>query len=341
MLDFIRRREVREQSWPEAGAALLLMVLSLCIFGACAKVADPLPPIVSVPPPLSNVQIRQVGGNQMELLLPLPSPDIRELEVFRVCDPARPPDSLPNRADPYARVGIEQLATLNGGSRVFHDPQPETNGFCGYWARVIDGRGKRSELTDVLHSAPLPVPAPPLAIRHELREDAIVLRWDPPEENIDGSRPPVVQGYLINSQRLVDTAEFVDTDFEFGREARYQIQTVGKRADPMVLSDPAADYSILPRDTFPPEAPANPAAVAVGGSIQLVWDEATETDLQGYYVYRGTESGRLQRLSKLVLVNRYTDDAARAGSTYFYRISAVDQSGNESPLSEIVSATVN
>ncbi len=94
----------------------------------------------------------------------------------------------------------------------------------------------------------------------------------------------------------------------------------------------------VPADAVPPAAPAG-LAVAVpvsnGGSLNLGWNANTAPDLAGYNVYRGTTSGGpYQKVnSGLVATNAYASTGLTNGVTYFYVITAVDASGNESARS--------
>ena len=95
-------------------------------------------------------------------------------------------------------------------------------------------------------------------------------------------------------------------------------------------------------DTTAPNAPNNLTGSAPSvGSISLDWFNNTEADLAGYNVYRSTTSGSgfVKRNSSLVTVSNYTDGSVTAGSTYYYRVTAVDNAGNESANSSQISVT--
>jgi hypothetical protein len=96
-----------------------------------------------------------------------------------------------------------------------------------------------------------------------------------------------------------------------------------------------------PPDTTPPAAPTGLAATAGDGSVSLNWDDNGETDLDGYNVYRSTTSGSgYAQLNGSVLGSSdYTDNTASNGTTYYYVVTAVDTSSNESGYSNEDSAT--
>jgi bacillopeptidase F len=86
----------------------------------------------------------------------------------------------------------------------------------------------------------------------------------------------------------------------------------------------------------PPDPPVNITVVPGVGRVFLTWNENKERDLAGYHVYRSTKSGgERERLTDKPL-NRttYSDETVKQGATYYYTVTAVDKSGNESGRSK-------
>lgn len=102
-----------------------------------------------------------------------------------------------------------------------------------------------------------------------------------------------------------------------------------------------------PADTTAPAAPTNPAATVAGGSnqISLTWNANGEPDLSYYIVYRNPASGFTPTSGDSVgRVNKpgtVFTTAALSNGTYYFRLSAVDSTGNKSVLSAQVSATIS
>jgi fibronectin type 3 domain-containing protein len=94
-------------------------------------------------------------------------------------------------------------------------------------------------------------------------------------------------------------------------------------------------------DTTPPAAPAGLAATAGDATVWLDWSDNGEADLDGYNVYRSTTSGGgySQINGSLLSSSDYTDNSVSNGTTYYYVVTAVDTSSNESGYSGEVSAT--
>jgi hypothetical protein len=97
------------------------------------------------------------------------------------------------------------------------------------------------------------------------------------------------------------------------------------------------------RDRTPPAVPTGLAAAVVSSSqIDLTWKANGETDLSSYTLYRSKSSGG--PYSKIGSVNKtsspkYSDKSLQAATPYYYVVTAVDTSGNQSGYSAQVSAT--
>jgi fibronectin type 3 domain-containing protein len=85
--------------------------------------------------------------------------------------------------------------------------------------------------------------------------------------------------------------------------------------------------------------PATPQASAY---VELSWAINPEADLAGYLVYRGdAEDAPGERVSMETLPSpTFRDISVLPGRRYFYRVSAVDRAGNESPRSSAVAAEI-
>lgn len=96
-------------------------------------------------------------------------------------------------------------------------------------------------------------------------------------------------------------------------------------------------------DVTPPAAPGNLSATGGNGLVDLGWTANSESDLGGYNVYRrGTPSGTFVKINSGTLTgSAYSDTNVSAGTTYYYVVSAVDTSFNESSFSAEVNATTD
>ncbi|MBT2595494.1 choice-of-anchor D domain-containing protein [Arthrobacter sp. ISL-72] len=94
-------------------------------------------------------------------------------------------------------------------------------------------------------------------------------------------------------------------------------------------------------DATAPDAPTSLAAVAGDTRVALSWARSASTDVSGYRVYRSLqpvvgETGALLSGPAPIAGTNYVDSTATNGTTYFYTVTAVDLSGNESvPSNEV------
>jgi len=82
-------------------------------------------------------------------------------------------------------------------------------------------------------------------------------------------------------------------------------------------------------------------ALALAGSATLHWQANTEPDLAGYRIYYGTSS---RSYGPYIPVDKnttsYTINNLTEGQTYYFALTAVDTSGNESGYSQEVSKSI-
>jgi hypothetical protein len=76
------------------------------------------------------------------------------------------------------------------------------------------------------------------------------------------------------------------------------------------------------------------------GTATLTWDANVETDLAGYNVYMGTQSGVYGAPISIGNTTSYTVGNLTGGRTYYFSLTAVDGAGNESERSAEVSKAV-
>jgi fibronectin type 3 domain-containing protein len=94
-------------------------------------------------------------------------------------------------------------------------------------------------------------------------------------------------------------------------------------------------------DRMAPEIPVNLQAAEGDGRVILTWPASPEIDLRGYFVERSLGLDKpFARLTPTALpTNRttFTDSTLRGGTQYFFRVVAVDSTGNESRPSNAIS----
>ena len=112
-------------------------------------------------------------------------------------------------------------------------------------------------------------------------------------------------------------------------------------SQPATLTYPPNPAPPGEEDTTPPSAPTGLTAAAGNGRVTLGWNDNTEGDLAGspYTVKRsGTAGGPYAPIASPGQ-SAYTDGTVANGTTYYYVVTAIDGSGNESAPSVERAAT--
>jgi large repetitive protein len=145
--------------------------------------------------------------------------------------------------------------------------------------------------------------------------------WDSITEDIqDGQFSPAVPQNYVSAQGVL-LVRF--TDGGMIRREKKDILKVDQLLARIVAGPP---------DTTPPSTLAGLAATPGDTQVQLDWADNAETDVVGYNVYRSTspDSGYARVNSALVPTSPYLDSGLNNGTKYYYVVTAVDGSGNES-----------
>jgi hypothetical protein len=142
------------------------------------------------------------------------------------------------------------------------------------------------------------------------------------------------------------TPAYRDGDTQFEKTYVYSVRSVMQANGKLLESADSNFATITLRDTFPPSAPTRliatpvPAEQGQAAHIDISWEINPETDLAGYNVYRSEQAGAYgTRINpQLLPTPAFRDMNAVPGQSYFYTVTAVDRTGNESAVSSAVTA---
>ena len=219
-----------------------------------------------------------------------------------------------------------------------------------------------------------PVPERITSLHAAVTESAIELSWSAPTRTSTGDPLSAISEYRIYRGEIdaasadaaakeltqakwksplallgsSPTTSYRDTTFDFGKTYVYTVRTVIAGDGGTIESADSVPAIVTPRDIYPPAVPQGLVAAVVTPDpngppeVDLSWSINTETDLAGYHVYRSEQEGtRGQPLtSDLLLSPAYRDTSVEPGHRYWYSVTAVDRSGNESAPSAPVAAEV-
>lgn len=358
--------------------ALFLLPFALLSAG-CGKRRPPLPPIERVPQRTEALSGAQ-RGNQVILSWPAPQRNandesvqsIRRIDVYRLAEQPRAPlglteEDFASRATLIGSVTYDQIKSAT--DNLTYTDTLELAGEptrLRYAVRYVNASGQRAAFSNFLVVEPAArVAQPPTIIStgNEVAEETITIAWQPPAANIDGSTPVNVLGYNVyriddsddpareQSQTAINTSlvagtRFADRNFKFGDTYRYIVRSVSLGTEgAQVESLNSNVLSVSPRDVFRPSAPTSITVAAAPGRLSLFFPANPEMDVAGYNIYRSTDpdlpKDKWSKLNSALLTRTtFQDEKVEAGKRYYYYLEAVDQVGNVSPPSEVVSEIV-
>ena len=214
--------------------------------------------------------------------------------------------------------------------------------FLRYGMTATRDKNKSSELSPLVAILPLIPPDRPLNLRATVEEGRVCLDWLRPIAMVDPSSDVKIAAYAVYRRGekdeaydvpigLVKRAEtFVDATPEPGKRYLYTVRAAPTADQPFVLGPAADEVLVDTRDQFPPPAPEGLLVLAEEGSNRLVWNPVLSPDLAHYRIYRWDQASSSFRIVADKLKEPTYVDAAAAGTRY--AVSAVDLSGNESPM---------
>ena len=338
-------------------AACFLFVLTLATVAACGRKTAPLVP--DSPRPEMIRDIKAMTRDAVAFLSwPLPTrnvegrsltpADIRRFSVYRG---VMGKDKKKTRYKLYADIDTQNPspAEIRNNTVFWTDTDLKYRQTYSYRIRAISVRGGASPLSDEVWIVPLLSLAVPKGLTAHAGDSFVELAWRPVVTRMDGSLYDGFIGYNVYrgsepgraepqplNKEPLRTNAFKDTAVANTRMYYYIVRSVDSPALPWKESLDSEETSATPRDMTPPGKPAGLTVVPGVGRAFLTWNENAERDLAGYHVYRSTRSGRdYERLTDTVLTRTtFSDETAKPGAAYYYRITAIDRSGNESSASE-------
>jgi hypothetical protein len=209
-----------------------------------------------------------------------------------------------------------------------------------------------------------PVPERINLLHTLVTERSIQLTWAPPTRTSAGDSLPAIQEFHVYRGELdpasapaaekdlhaavwklpllkiatTTSPDYQDGGFDFGRTYVYVVRTAISEGGALLESGDSRPAILTPKDTFPPAPPQDVVAAVLPGPsagssvVDISWTINLETDLAGYHVYRSEEQGTRGQLvtAEALPTPAYRDASVSPGRRYWYSVTAVDRSGNES-----------
>jgi len=215
-----------------------------------------------------------------------------------------------------------------------------------YKVEGLDTAGKTTvQMTSPAVDSSLATASPPApdSVQAKVDRDGVSLFWNPPPENQqarvvsyaierDGggqtAAPVTAKPAVIGLRWDAKKPFIVDRNAPPNEMLTYRVFSVdvfGRRSDPSSIGIFYPDFHAL-------EPPDPVLATAGGGKIVVTWKAENKPNLAGYVVERALlHAGPFEALSAQPLppgTAQFEDDEVRGGTTYYYRVRAVNSRGD-------------
>ena len=228
---------------------------------------------------------------------------------------------------------------MSGGSLIV--PSPDVNA-PWYSVRSIDNLGNASaRSTSVMAVDEDPPPATPTGLTAEAGDGEVALSWNPvTDADLAGYTLEIAESatgpWTTAADNLTTTTTTID-DLTNGTTYHFRVRAVDTTG---LASAPSTLVNATPDDTTAPAAPTGLTATAGDSEVALSWNAVTDADLAGYTVeVAESAAGPWTTAAESLAGTATTIDGLTNGTTFHFRVRAVDTSANTSAPSGPVSAT--
>jgi len=349
-------------------APFVFLALALLTSLSCGKRKPPLPPQERILQRVETTGFQR--GNQVILSWKMPArnagsrnvQNITRVDIYRLAEPLNSPPTLSEEEFASRSVLIATVPVSDSDFALKTLSYPDTLEFAGqparlrYAIRFVNASGQKASFSNYFLIQPAAgVAAKPTSLSTELTQEAILLQWDAPVSNADGSTPPNITGYnvyrsasekvaakLLNTTPVADT-EYEDRFFKFDTKYFYFVRAVSVGTEGEAVESTESNIvDLVPKDTFAPSPPSAITLAATLNSISIFFATNPENDIAGYRIYRSADPNADKTewtllTPELLTTNTFQDTNVESGTTYYYYLTAIDKAGNVSSPSDVVS----
>jgi len=238
---------------------------------------------------------------------------------------------------------------LKKETETYLDNVPEPGGYY-YYVATIDGSGNQTnshpifvEIKDVIP------PKTPQNLKIVADTGKMTLSWDAnTEADFAGYR-------IIRTIKGADDS-YVPINAQLIRENTYTDELLKNAKNTFLYkviaidtllnaSKPSRSVGASMPDVTLPESPLLKEVREKEGALVITWTPSADIDIEGYELYRSVDDTNYFKKHNLNTLDahlfRYIDRRTKYQHEYFYRLKAIDESGNESPYSKIISGQLD
>ncbi len=259
----------------------------------------------------------------------------------------------PNYYIDIYRNGVK-IITVSGTSTTYTDNNCQPNTQYTYYLKSRDSVGNVSAASSSItvttpeseqDTTPPSIPTGLTVV--STGENFIAIKWDPSTDTggsgLGGYK--IYRGALEIATVDASTTTYTDLGLEPDTEYVYHLRAFDNAGNYSDFSDALiARTRAQVGDTTPPTIPQNLQAQTIDDtSIKLTWSASTDTGgsgLAGYRIYREDVNNYGTAIAFVdASTTEYTNTGLQPGTTYRYKIKAVDNAGNTSDFSAVAEAT--
>ncbi|MBN2104128.1 hypothetical protein JW835_08830 [bacterium] len=234
----------------------------------------------------------------------------------------------------------DRLLRLDSPEMFYLDRDVKPGVSVCYYLLAVDASGLMSEPSKIVcgRMTDTVPPSQPLGLISRLQEGQVTLIWNlNPELDVASYnvyRAPDMTGPSMKMNTdpiMAEEAWYTDTACKLRTQYFYSVSAVDTAGNE---SQPSNRISIWIEDKDPPSPPMHLRSYMENHQVQLHWQPSADSDIWGFYVYRGLTDKTLFRLTeKLIQDTLYTDGITNnlePGTRYYYVVTSVDSSLLES-----------
>ena len=352
----------------------IIFFLGLIIFSqllvSCGKRKPPLPPVERISQKVTISGFQRGGKVFINWTMPARNADdssvqnINRADVYRLAQPVTTPLNLTEEDFTKLSTIIASVPIAEedfGLKQITYTDDLEFAGQAArliYAIRFVNKSGQKAAFSNFLLVEPAArIAEAPTELTADSTENALILKWNPPDKNVDDSTPANILGFNIYRSKSgnktfeklngtpINDLDYSDESFDFGQTYEYFVRTVSLgTAGDTVESVDSGKVTVSPVDIFAPTAPSAITIAAAPNNLAVFFATNPEKDIVGYRIYKTTNPDQPKSEWTLLTAqildrNTFQDTDVVSGTTYYYYITAIDNAGNISDPSVVVSET--
>ncbi|MDQ6423553.1 fibronectin type III domain-containing protein [Paenibacillus sp. LHD-117] len=213
----------------------------------------------------------------------------------------------------------------------------------GFAISYVDDSGIESDKSNTIYAMPKPLTTPS-GLTGTSVDGSVLLQWTASSD---------AYSYMIEVSEddgQTWTTHYLDHDIFVDSGAKYQLRalpagktyTFAVKAQDVLGGESARSGTVkvevaAPSDHIAPEIPYGLMALSNDTAVTLQWEELFEPDLAGYRLYISHDGVAWGAAKEIPKVSKYSVTGLSNGASYFFALSSIDNSGNESEKAVVIS----